>query len=72
MSSKRCGFQIRLRDEKSGRRDKCVLLLGDDFERVPLEVLAAENVEEEFTVIHAMNLRARCLGLYEEARNWRR
>jgi hypothetical protein len=37
-----------------------------------LEVLAAENVEQEFTVIHAMNLRDRYLGLYEEARKWRK
>lgn len=70
----RCGFQVveRQRSENSVGSDRRVLFLGDDLEGVPLEVLAAENVEEEFTVIHAMNLRAKYLGLYEEARRWRK
>lgn len=70
----RCGLQIieRQRSEHSIGSDRRVLFLGDDLEGVPLEVLAAENVEEEFTVIHAMNRRAKYLGLYEEARRWRK
>jgi len=70
----RCGFQLvkRRRSESLHGPDKHVLFLGDDLEGVALEVLAAENVEEEFTVIHAMNLRNKYLGLYEEAREWRK
>jgi hypothetical protein len=70
-----CGFQLidrhRSQTPQNGP-DKHVLFLGDDLEGVALEVLAAENVEEEFTVIHAMNLRNKYLGLYEEAKEWRR
>jgi hypothetical protein len=72
---KRCGFQLvkrRRSDGPWGHADKHVLFLGDDLEGVALEVLAAENLEEEFTVIHAMNLRDRYLGLYEEAKEWRK
>jgi hypothetical protein len=69
-----CGFQVvkRRRSENLHGPDKHVLFLGDDLEGVALEVLAAENVEEEFTVIHAMNLRNKYLGLYEEAKEWRK
>jgi hypothetical protein len=70
-----CGMQFveRRRSEGAGSRaDKHVLFLGDDLEGVALEVLTAENEEEEFTVIHAMNLRNRFLGMYEEAKEWRR
>jgi hypothetical protein len=52
--------------------DKHVLFLGDDLEGIALEVLAAENVEEEFTVIHVMNLRNKYVGLCEEAKEWRK
>lgn len=70
----RCGFQVvkHRRSESRHGPDKRVLFLGDDLEGVALEVLAAENVEEEFTVIHAMNLRKKYLGLYEEATQWRK
>jgi hypothetical protein len=70
----RCGCQILdgRRGEDSHGSDSRVLFLGDDLEGVALEVLAAENVEEEFTVIHAMNLRSKYLGLYQEARKWRK
>lgn len=51
--------------------DKRVFFFGDDLEGVALEVVAAENEEEEFTVIHAMNLRNKYLELYEEAKEWR-
>jgi len=52
--------------------DKRVFFFGDDLEGVRLEVVAAENVEEEFTVIHAMNLRNSFLSFYEEAKEWQR
>lgn len=32
--------------------------------------MAVEEEEEEFVVIHAMNMRKRFRGLYEEARPW--
>lgn len=70
----RCGIQFIKRRRSEGRHgpDKHVLFLGDDLEGVALEVLAAENDDEEFTVIHAMNLRNMHRGMYEEAREWRR
>ena len=69
-----CGIQFikRRRSESRHGPDKHVLFLGEDLEAVALEVLAAENEEEEFTVIHAMNLRNKYRGLYEEAKEWRR
>jgi len=71
----RCGFQIveRRRSQNfSNGPDKRVYFLGDDLEGVRLEVVAAQTEEEEFTVIHAMNLRDKFLELYEEAKEWRR
>lgn len=71
----RCGFQIverRRSQDFSNGPDKRVYFLGDDLEGVRLEVVAAQTGEEEFTVIHAMNLRPKFLELYEEAREWRR
>ena len=70
-----CGFQVverRRSQDLSNGPDKRVFFLGDDLEGVGLEVVAAEIEEEEFMVIHAMNLRDRFLGLYEEARKWRK
>jgi hypothetical protein len=69
-----CGIQFiqRRRSESLQGPDKHVLFLGDDLEGVALEVLAAENEEEEFTVIHVMNLRDRHRGMYEEAKEWRK
>ena len=70
-----CGIQFveRRRSENFGNGpDKRVFFFGDDLEGVRLEVVAAENEEEEFTVIHAMDLRDRFLGLYEEAKEWRK
>lgn len=66
-----CGFPI-IKRRRSEDSDGHVLFLGDDLEGVALEVLAAENAEEEFTVIHAMNLRNKYLGLHEEAKEWRK
>lgn len=70
-----CGMQFveRRRSENWGYGpDKRVFFFGDDLEGVALEVTAAENGEDDFTVIHAMNLRDRYQGLYEEAKEWRR
>lgn len=69
-----CGLQI---IERHWRRaasgpDRRVTFLGDDLEGVALEVMAAERYEEEFVVIHAMNLKDRHRGLYEEARAWQK
>jgi hypothetical protein len=52
--------------------DQRVVFLGDDLEGVPLEVIAVESKEEEFHVIHAMNMRNRLWGLYKEAQKWAR
>ena len=70
-----CGIQFieRRRSENWGHGpDKRVFFFGDDLEGVRLEVVAAETEEEEFTVIHAMNLRNRFLAFYEEAREWQK
>jgi hypothetical protein len=70
-----CGIQFveRRRSENFGwGADKRVYFFGEDLEGVSLEVVAAENEEEEFTVIHAMNFRDRFLDLYEEAREWQK
>jgi hypothetical protein len=67
-----CGFQIVKRQwsRVNSGVDQRVVFLGDDLERVPLEVIAVEHEEDEFLVIHAMNLRKRFRGFYEEARPW--
>lgn len=69
-----CGFQI-VKHHRRGLHsvvDQRVVFLGDDLEEVAIEVMAAERNEEEFLVIHAMNLRDRFKGFYEEARSWRK
>jgi hypothetical protein len=71
----RCGFQVIERRRNQGLGDgpdKRAFFFGDDLEGVRLEVVAAEIDEEEFMVIHAMNLRDKFLGLYEEASEWRK
>lgn len=71
----RCGFQIverRRSEDFANGPDKRVYFFGDDLEGVRLEVVAAQTGDEEFTVIHAMNLRDKFSELYEEAREWRR
>jgi hypothetical protein len=67
-----CGLQIVKRrwDSMNSGVDQRVVFVGDDLERVPLEVIAVEHEEDEFLVIHAMNLRKRFRGFYEEARPW--
>lgn len=49
-----------------------VVFVGDDLEGVALEVVAVEREGDEFLVIHAMDLRDRFRGLYEEARSWQK
>ncbi|HUB99465.1 MAG TPA: hypothetical protein VMS11_06545 [Solirubrobacterales bacterium] len=53
-------------------RDDRVMFFGDDIEGVALEVFAVEGAEEDLLVIHAMDLRDRHRGLYQEARQWRK
>lgn len=67
-----CGMQFVERHRSPGKweLDQRIYFLGNDLEEVALEVVAAESEEEEFTVIHAMRLRDRFRGLYEEARSW--
>lgn len=67
-----CGIQFvdRYWNPATSDVDRRVYFLGDDLEKVTLEVVAAELEEDEFTVIHAMELRNRFRGLYEEARPW--
>ncbi len=70
-----CGFQLierRRSEDFANGPDKRAFFFGDDLEGVRLEVVAAENAEEEFTVIHAMNLRDRFVAFYEEATEWQR
>lgn len=68
----RCGIQFveRRRHSSSSELDRRVGFFGNDLEGIALEVIAAELEEEEFMVIHAMNLRDRHRILYEEARLW--
>jgi hypothetical protein len=70
----RCGFQIVKHDPSTAHSpvDQRVVFLGDDLEGVALEVMTAERHESEFLVIHAMNMRDRFKGFYEEARPWRK
>jgi hypothetical protein len=67
-----CGipFVDRCWNSADSERDPRVLFVGNDLEGVALEVMAAEREEDEFLVIHAMDLRGRFQGLYEEARKW--
>jgi len=69
-----CGFQIVERRWRptASRADRRIGFFGDDLEGVAIEVMAVERSEEEFLVIHAMNLRNRSKGFYEEARSWRK
>lgn len=67
-----CGIQFvdQRWDPWNSDVDQRVVFTGDDLEGVALEVLAVEQEEDEFLVIHAMNLRNRFRILYEEARSW--
>lgn len=67
-----CGLQLvdRFRNPVTSDLDRKAYFLGDDLEEVALEVVAVESWEEDFRVIHAMELRKRFGSLYEEARAW--
>lgn len=67
-----CGIQLidQAWDRGMSGLEKRVVFIGDDLEGVALEVIAAEGEEEEFVVIHAMNMRKRFRGLYGEVRKW--
>ncbi len=69
---KKCGLQWveRCWHPSNLGMDRRVGFFGDDLEGVALEVLAAELGEEEFMVIHAMDLTDRHRIFYEEARAW--
>lgn len=60
------------RNRNDSDADSHVLFVGDDLEGIAIEVLAAEAQEEEFIVIHAMDLRAKFRSFYEEASKWRK
>jgi hypothetical protein len=68
----RSGLQLvdRFWNSRTSDVDRRVYFLGDDLEEVPLEVVAVERDQGTFRVIHAMPLRNRFRGLYEEARSW--
>jgi hypothetical protein len=67
---------LRFREEAPswafGRSDPRFAFLGDDADGVALEVLAVELEDESLLVIHAMELRRRYRGRYEEAKKWKR
>lgn len=67
-----CGMQFveRRWRSTSSEPDRRVAFFGNDLEGVALEVLAAELEEEEFMVIHAMDLRDQHRAFYEEALPW--
>lgn len=67
-----CGLQLvdRYRSPASSGVEQRVVFIGDDLEEVPLEVMAVEEEEDEFVVIHAMDMRNRFRALYEEAQSW--
>jgi hypothetical protein len=70
----KCGLQFverRWKPADSGM-DRRVGFFGNDLEGVAIEVVAAELDEDEFMVIHAMNLRDRNRAYYEEARPWQK
>lgn len=67
-----CGFQLVNRHRRPAHSDvsQRIVFVGDDLEGVALEVVAVEEDDEGFVVIHAMNMRNRFRGFYEEARQW--
>jgi hypothetical protein len=69
-----CGMQFveRRRNPANSGVDRRVAFFGDDLEGIALEVVAVEPEEDEFLVIHAMQLGDRHRGLYGEVRSWQR
>ncbi len=68
----RSGMQFleRRRNPANSGVDHRIGFFGNDLEGVALEVVAVEIDEEEFRVIHAMDLHKRNRTYYEEAREW--
>lgn len=65
-----CGLYFE--QASSAEADRRLVILGDDMNDVPLEVMAVELEDGGLLVIHAMPLRDRYRMQYEEARKWRR
>jgi len=68
-----CGLQIvkyRHRIVANSAVDQRVVFIGDDLEGVSIEVVAVEEDEDGFVVIHAMNMRKRFRAIHEEVRQW--
>ena len=67
-----CGLQLvdRFRSSRTSDVDRRVYFFGHDLEEVAIEVVAVEGGEDTFRVIHAMAMRNRFRGLFEEARSW--
>jgi len=70
----KCGLQFieRRRNAAGPGVDQRVGFFGNDLEGVALEVIAVELDDEEFMVIHAMDLHGRHRLFYEEAKSWRK
>jgi len=58
--------------DRPGATAMRLVFLGEDPRQVPLEVMAIELEDEALKVIHAMELRPRYQGAYEEVRRWNR
>ncbi len=54
-----------------GQAEERLVYLGDDDGGTALEVMAVELETGGIHVIHAMALRTKYRGAYEEARRWR-
>jgi hypothetical protein len=56
---------------EGGQRDDRLLYVGDDEDGLEIEVMAVELEGDELFVIHAMPMREKYRGEYEEAKRWR-
>jgi hypothetical protein len=67
-----CGLQI-VKNPRSlvhPSVDQRVVFIGNDLEEIALEVVAVEEDEERFVVIHAMNMRKGFRGIHKEVQKW--
>lgn len=66
-----CGLQI-VKHHRTATLavDQRVVFIGEDLEGVAMEVVAVEEDDDGFVVIHAMNMRKRFRTIYEEVRQW--